>query len=313
MKRLLAMLLIPLSALPFALIVPAIVDSHERFVRTHEMGPLPAPAARLDERFARLPAHPRRVPVLAWHGIGDGRDEVGAREFSRQLQLLRSLGYESISAAAWGRFRAGATAALPARPVLLTIDGGELDSYRRADDVLRRTGMRATMFALTGPTEDGDPHYLRWSELQRMRASGRWDVQPGAHRGHSRVATGPHGQTAPFYVARRYTRSGGIESRAAWERRVAGDLFALRSRFIAHGIAPAAIAVPYGDIGRRTTNDRALPRLLSGLLERQFGNWFAQPADPGFTRPGHGRAERYALDRATRPPDLYRWLRRHTN
>jgi hypothetical protein len=218
MERLPAMLLLALSALPFALLVPAIVDSHERFVRTHETGPLPAPAVRLDKHFARLPAHSRRVPVLAWHGIGDGRDDVSAAEFSRQLQLLKSLGYESISATAWARFRTGDRHALPARPVLLTIDGGELDSYRRADDILRRTGLRATMFAVTGPTEDGDPHFLRWSELQRMRASGRWDVQPAAHRGYAKVATGPHGQVAPFYVARRYTRSGGIESRAAWAR-----------------------------------------------------------------------------------------------
>jgi hypothetical protein len=312
MKRLLAILLVPLSALPFVVIVPAIVDSHERFVRTHQMGPLPAPSARLDERFRTLPAHPGRVPVLAWHGIGDGPDEVPAGELARQLQLLKALGYESISAADWARMRAGDRKGLPKRPVLLTIDGGKLDSYRRADDVLRRTGMRATMFVQTGPTEDGDPSYLRWSELRRMRESGRWDVQPGAHRGYATIATGPRGQTAPFYVARRWTRSDGLETRAAWERRVAGDLFALRSRFAVHGIAPAAIAVPYGDIGRRTTNDRALPRLLSGLLERQFGNWFTQVADADFTRPGHGRAERYALDRDTRPADLYRWLRRHS-
>lgn len=312
MRRLLAILLVPLSALPFAAIVPAITASHERFVREHKMGPLPAPAVRLDERFERLPPHPRRVPVLAWHGIGSGRHEVSAAEFSRQLQLLHALGYESISAAAWARFRAGERRGLPARPVLLTIDGGELESYRRADDVLRRTGMRATMFALTGPTEDGDPSSLRWAELQRMRDSGRWDVQPGAHRGHTTIATRPDGGQAPFYVARRFTRSGGLESRAAWERRVSGDLFALRGRFDHHGFATAAIAVPFGDTGERTTNDRALPRLLTGLLERQFGNWFTQAADADFTTPGSGRAERFALDRGTRPDDLYRWLRRHS-
>jgi hypothetical protein len=306
MKRLLAILLVPLSALPFAVIVPAIMASHERFVREHEMGPLPAPAVTLDKRFERLGAHPRRVPVLVWRRVAD------ARTFARQLTLLKTLGYESISAAAWARFRAGDRRALPARPVLLTIDGGELDSYRRADDVLRRTGMRATMFALTGPTEDGDPYYLRWAELQRMRDSGRWDVQPGAHRGHSTIATRPDGAQAPFYAARRFTRSGGLESRAAWERRVSGDLFALRERFELHGIAPAAIAVPFGDVGQRTSNDRALPGLLTGLLERQFGNWFTQAADADFTRPGSGRAERFALDRGTRLDDLYRWLRRHS-
>lgn len=314
MRRLLAILLLPLSALPFVLIVPTIMASHERFEREHKMGPLPAPDVRLDaSAFERLDAHPKRVPVLAWHGIGDGRDEFGAAAFSRQLQLLKALGYESISAADWARFRAGDRSGLPKRPVLLTIDGGELDSYRRADDVLRRTGMRATMFVQTGPTEDGDPHYLRWKELHRMRDSGRWDIQPGAHRGQRTIASGPRGEHAPFYVARQFTRSGGLESRAAWERRVSNDLFALRERFERHGIKPVAIAVPYGDVGRRTTNDRALPRLLTGLLERQFGSYFTQAADAQFTRPGSGRAERFALDRDTRPEHLYRWLSRHSN
>ena len=316
LKRRAGVALLPLSVVPFLAVVPAILTSHDRYVRAHEMGPLPAPAAALTTaeraRLEPLPARPGRVPVLAWHGIGDGRDDVDARAFKRQLELLRALGYRSISSADWARFRAGHAAALPPRPVLLTIDGGELDSYRRADGVLAELGMRATMFVVTGPSEAGDPRYLRWSELHRMAASGRWDVEPSARAGQTTVTIDRDGAQAPFYAARRYTRSGGLETRAGWERRVAGDLFAVRDSFAAQGLAPHVLAVPYGDVGRRTTNDPALPRLLSALLTRQFGNWFVQAADPPFTAPGAGAAERYALDRDTRPEDLYRWLRRHT-
>lgn len=306
MRRLLAVALVPLSLLPFAAVVPIVRDSRERYVRAHQMGPLPAPAATLTAaervRYARLPETPGRVPVLAWPRVTD------ARAFGRTLALLRHLGYRTISSADWARFRAGAP--LPPRSILLTVDGGELDSYRRADAVLDRFGMRATLFVATGPVEAGDPEHLRWAELRRMRDSGRWDVEPAAHDGRRTITIDRTGTQAPFYAARRYTRSGGMETRAAWERRVAGDLFAVRDRFARQGIAPHALAVPYGDIGRRTANDRKLPGLLSALLTRQFGNWLTQAADPPFTARGTGEAKRFQIDPGTRLGDVYRWLKR---
>ncbi|HWK29834.1 MAG TPA: polysaccharide deacetylase family protein [Solirubrobacter sp.] len=306
MRRLLAAALVPLSLLPFAAVVPIVRDSRERYVRAHQMGPLPAPPSGLTAaeraRFRPLPPARGRVPVLVWPRVTD------ARAFGRTLALLRHLGYHSLSSADWARFRAGA--AVPPRSVLLTVDGGELASYRRADALLERFRMRATMVVATGPVEAGDPAYLRWAELRRMRASGRWDVEPAAHDGRRTITVDRSGRQAPFYTARRYTRSAGLETRAGWERRVAGDLFAVRDRFARQGIAPHVLALPYGDVGRRTANDPALPGLLSALLTRQFGNWFTQAADPPFTTHGTGEAKRFQVDPGTGLGDVYRWLKR---
>jgi hypothetical protein len=318
LRRSWAWALLPLSAIPFAAATPTVVHSQQRFQREHRMGPLPAPAAGLSgaeaARFTPLPATPGAVPVLVWHGIDDDRDgySTSRRAFARQLDLLKRLGYTAISTEQWADFRAGRDARLPAKPILLTFDDGRLDSYRGADRVLEREGMRAAMFVITGEIDRRSPFYLSWSELHRMEGSGRWDVEPHAHDGHVEVTVAP-GKQAAFYAARRYTRSQGRETLAGWEARVSADLFALRHRFAAQGLRPHAFAVPYGDYGQRAANDPAIPRLLSGLLTRQFGSFFVQADDndPGFTSPGTGAAERYELRTGTTLDQLYGWLRRH--
>lgn len=319
MKRLLSFLLLPLSVIPFFAVAPTIVQSRERFVREHHMGPLPAPAeAQISAaRYTPFAAPANEVPVLLWHGIGDQRDgyTVTQREFENQIALLDQLGYTAISMHQWAAFRAGNTAGLPAKPILLTFDDGRLDSYRGADRILQRYGMRATIFVITDEIEAGNAFYLTWEELHGMRDSGRWDIQPHAHAGHHELAISAQGDHAPFYSARRYTTSGGMETLAQWEARVSEDLFTARQRFLDHGIEPQSFAVPYGDYGQRVTNDPSIPQLLSGLLTRQFGNWFIQADDndPDFTRPGTGAAQRFELTTGARLDSLYGWLRRHSN
>jgi peptidoglycan/xylan/chitin deacetylase (PgdA/CDA1 family) len=320
MKRLMSLLLLPLSVIPFIGIVPTITHSHKRFEREHNMGPLLPPHVSLSGaervRYTPLSAPLDEVPVLAWHGILPARDgySTSQRAFARQLALLKQLGYTSISTRQWADFRAGRRAGLPARPILLTFDDGRLDSYRGADKVLQRMGMRAAMFVITGEIEKRSPFYLTWAELHRMQRSGRWDIEPHAYAGHVQVTVSADGRIAPFYAARRFTRSQGRETLQGWEARVSGDLFALREQFAAQGIEPHVFAVPYGDYGQRAANDPEIAGLLSALLKRQFGSFFIQADDddPGFTTPGTGAAQRYELRTDTSLDDLYGWLRRHS-
>lgn len=319
MRRALSLLLIPLSALPIIAVVPTVMSSHARFKRVYEMGPLPAPQVALsaaeNARFRPFAAPRGRVPVLVWHGIDPRRDgySTSARSFARQLALLRHLGYTALSMRQWVSFRQG-HGALPRKPILLTFDDGRLDSYRGADRVLAREHMRAAMFVITGQIDRRNPFYLSWQELHRMHDSGRWDIEPHAHDGHTQVTMSASGRRAPFYAARRYTRSHGLESLAAWEARVDTDLFTLERRFAQHGFRPDAFAVPYSDYGQGVTNDPAIAGLLGGLLTRQFGSYFLQ-ADDGhaaFSAPGVGAVDRYELRTGTSLDDLYGWLRRHS-
>lgn len=319
LERPLALLLLPLSILPFLLLVPQMVESRELYERRHQSGPLPAPDVALTpaqvKRFQPVAPYSGAVPVLAYGRVADATDPraVSRRTFAEQMAALKRMGFQSISTEQFARFRAGDLAALPARPVLITFDGGRLDSYRAADRVLARHGLRATMFVSTAAIEAEDPAHLTWAELHRMADSGRWEVEPQGHDGARRVAYDELGSTAPFYAVRRYTRSDGLESFADYERRVTGDLFAVAERMRDQGFATHALALPDGEYGQARTNDPAIAPFMRALLARQFGVYFArhQRNEPDYAR-ALGEPQRLELHAGTTTDRLYMWLRDHS-
>lgn len=319
LERPLALLLLPLSLIPFLLVVPQMVESRELYDRRHNSGPLPAPEVVLTpaqlQRFQPVAAYRGAIPVLAYHGIRDERDgySVSRRTFAEQMAALKRMGFTTISTEQFVRFRRGDTRGLPARPLLITFDDGRLDSYRGADRVLAENGFQATMFVITSHVERKNPFYLTWGEIHKMDDSGRWDIQPHAHEGHAKVAYGSLGNTAPFYAVRRYTESKGLETFADYERRVSEDIFAARDRMIEQGFEPRAFAVPYGNYGQRESNDPTIAPYLKALLERQFGVYFVQDEENDPEYAGRwGEAVRYEVHSETTTDRLYMWLRDHS-
>lgn len=320
-RRFAQALLLPLSLLPLVGVVPLITTAYSQFDRRHASGPIASPPVRFSpwetERYRPLPAHPEAVPVLLYHGINDRDDgySVSQRMFTKQMALLRRLGYRSLSIEQYVRFLRGERAGLPQRPVLITFDDGRLDSYRGADHVLRDYDMRATMFVIPGFVRSDDPVYANWKELRRMEDSGRWDLQEHAGSGHTRVNHDAAGNTGAFYAFRRWTRSGGRESLAEWEQRVLGDIIDGRKALADHlpRFKPLTFAVPYGNYGQRETNDPRIPELLRAFLVRQFETIFVQKANnyPRYTSPAALRSEAVRLEvhTDTSVDDVFRWLR----
>jgi peptidoglycan/xylan/chitin deacetylase (PgdA/CDA1 family) len=305
-----SMLLLPLSLAPLFFTVPSIVHSHENFRRLHDSGPLPAPAIVLTKaqqsRFKPVAPYDGAIPVIAYRGITTGRPtdqlDVSQARFAQQLAALRHMGFRSVSIDQYIRFRKGDTVGLPQRPILITFEGGKLDSYRGADKVLQRYGFRATLFVASAPVAAGDHAYLNWDELRRMAKSGRWDVEPAAHDPGERIVVDAAGDKAPAYASLRYTRSAGRETTAASEERVSMDVFAAKDALAAHGLDNRAFAVPAGDYGAQP--------LVSDLLTRQFAVFFVRDAsnDPGYTRPT-GDATAFGVNASITTDRLYMWLR----
>ena len=320
-RRLGSFLLLPLSVVPLIGILPVVAATHRNYVRYYQSPPLPAPsgvlAAAQQRAFAPLPPLRNAIPVLVYHGINNSRDgySVTQRRFAAQMQMLNLAGFQTVSIGQYNRFQHGDSSGLPSRPILITFDDGRFDSYRGADSVLARDGFRATMFVITGPLAAHNPFYLNWTELHRMRSSGRWDIQPHAYRGHMQITVDAHGDQRPFYAMRRWLRSTGEESFAGFQRRVASDLFTLAEQFRTQGIPVYSIAVPFGDYGQQDAgNDpRAAPFTL-GLMHAQFGTVFIQDNqdDPAFTTPTIGGPQkRWEAHSSTTAAQLYAWLRAH--
>ena len=134
---------------------------------------------------------PADIPVLMYHRIADDPSDfwsVAPRDFESQLAFLKTNGFHTILPSDLIPAR-GAAVRLPARPVILTFDDGDLTTLTAAEPLLRQYGFRAIAYLITdavAPTPDHrrscEEHpYLTWSEVREMRSRGTF-----AFGGHSR-------------------------------------------------------------------------------------------------------------------------------
>jgi len=312
-----APLLLPLSIIPIVFMAPALAASHASFKRLWlDRGTVAAPAVTLTPAqraaFRPLPTFRGAVPVLTFHGINPRVDSpytITPHAFAEQMAMLQNAGFHPISAAQYAKFPGGSARDLPSRPILITFDHGQLDSYRYADPILRRFGFRATMFVITGPVDRGNPFYLRWDEFRRMRASGRWDLQLHAAAMHTMVRIDAKGTQGAAY-ANRIWSDGRLESWAAYRRRVTGDLELGMRRLRAElGRIPADLfAYPFSADGSWQTNDRRIPGFLDTALHARFGEVFEDGHPRRPPRTAQRSLERKEVNATTTAADLYAWL-----
>jgi peptidoglycan/xylan/chitin deacetylase (PgdA/CDA1 family) len=134
---------------------------------------------------------------------------------------------------------------LPPKPVVITFDDGDESVYDYAYPVLRRLGLRATLFVVTGRVgmEWADIHCLDWSRLREMQGSGVFDIESHTHDLHYKVHDG--GDVLPVFIAGS-ERSGIIEGER-WEDALFRDLVQSRDLIQRHvGRSPEFLAWPFG-------------------------------------------------------------------
>lgn len=273
-----------------------------------------------NERLALPPALPHRsvsLPILMYHRINVVTPSTPAAsrgltvhpaDFERQMLWLKRRGYRTVTQRevfdALFRDRP-----LGPRPILITFDDGQLDSYRYADPILKRFGFRATMFVITDPVDRGNPFYLRWDEIRQLRDSGRWDLQLHAGAMHKMVAIDAKGTRGAAYANRQYV-GGRLESFAAYQRRVSADL-ELGMRRLREELGPVradAFAYPFSADGSWQTNDKRIPAFLDRTLHARFSEVFddGHPLKP--PRTAQRTLERKEVNTDTTAEALYDWL-----
>ena len=137
--------------------------------------------------------------ILMYHAFDNatengGRYVIPIQRFSRQLRWLRRLGYRVLSLEEYVRARREHHL-LPARSVVITIDDGYAETLTLAAPVLRRFGVTASVFVVSGAIGAGNDwskdralrgrRLLTWSEVKRLAQEG---IRLGAHsRTHARL------------------------------------------------------------------------------------------------------------------------------
>jgi peptidoglycan/xylan/chitin deacetylase (PgdA/CDA1 family) len=245
--------------------------------------PLPAPAVHLSAADTRtwraFPAYRGVVPVLVYHGINASGNAIATtpQVFAEQMLALKTAGFHAITLSQYVKFVHGDYTGLPSKPILLTFDDGRLDTYRAANNVLRKYGFHGTMFTFAAWPTLNPGFNLRWNELRSMQASGIWSVEEHGGHGHEYVRYNAKGNTGGVYAFREYFpnakgNGGHLESFAAFRERVTSSILWGTQRFGTEipGYRPTAFAVPEADYGQAETNDPRIPRFMLPWLSHHF-------------------------------------------
>lgn len=156
-------------------------------------------------------ANANNVVVYMYHHVNEtpGSLTVSAQHFEHQVKGLAMRGYRCLGAEEFADFLAGKP--VPRKSVVLTFDDGYLDNWVYAHPVLKRYGMKAVLFTVTGLIGDGavrahagqggplpdcpshdvakrrmysadrDDVMLRWDEIHQMLDAGTFEIHSHTH------------------------------------------------------------------------------------------------------------------------------------
>lgn len=113
-----------------------------------------------------------KILVLNYHQIANSHNALAVpiNDFDTQMKFLAESGCititpEELYAGLNGEIE------LPPKPVLITFDDGYIDNYTNAFPILKKYGLRATIFVIPSFT-DSYPNYLTWEQLKEMEENG---------------------------------------------------------------------------------------------------------------------------------------------
>lgn len=121
--------------------------------------------------------------ILLYHSVAkEGLSfSVRTREFSRQMQWLKSNNFNVVSLKELAGYRAAGS--IPSKTIAITFDDGYEDNYTNAFPILQRHGFPASIFTTTG--DIGSPGTMRIplqklskAQMKEMEASGLVSIEP---------------------------------------------------------------------------------------------------------------------------------------
>jgi hypothetical protein len=230
---------------------------------------------------------PRGITVLAYHQLdngcaatalmcnrsGAGREILSERQFYEQMSYLHSHGYHTITDVQYDRWATHKPVALPAKPVLLTVDDGIDNFFAPATAVLRHFGYNMVSMVVTGfaaGSQNGVRPYAHWdASWTQLRAldPAIWGI--AFHAGAQGHLLFP--RACPVF----YPCQLAGESSAAYQARVSADI--INGKALLKREIPSADtqmwAVPWNDLAQAGNRPQAGadPRAwLKTFVQAQF-------------------------------------------
>lgn len=235
----------------------------------------------------------RAIPVLLYHGVIEDPawvpDDVNIRfsDFKKDMILLKSLGYETVSIDDFLAYTRGEKA-LPAKSFLLTFDDGRKDSYYPVDPILKALGYRATMFVISGrsldQSKEENTFHLNEIELQKMVNSGRWDIESHGKDDHDLEKIDAQGDQGHFLSNKIWLKyEGRIENDEEFKKRIEDDLSQSKKDIEEKlGVKVQAFAYPFGDYGTSSVNYPESKNIILSMTENIFPYSFYQVRNSDF-------------------------------
>ena len=285
---------IPLSILPFY--AYARYDGTGRIlsleVMRHFKGPALGSISSADAaRYRKL--HVRYhdgLLTLAFGGVMDGSTvdgptpeatTISTPRFADDLRMLVAAGYHTVTPAQVAAWHAG-RGTLPANAVLLTFDGGRMDTTLNAAPIIRQLHLRATVFMIGGAYRQAPVFYASPDQLRSLEHQG-WSIEAHAISGHGSVGVG-NGHRLPYLSALRVS-AGARESLPEFRTRVSQDYRA--AKIAAEKVADApviAFSWPFGAYGADTrTNDHRLAPINLSEARRVYSLGFNEDGQSTFS------------------------------
>lgn len=122
------------------------------------------------------------IPCILYHHIG--KNGVSVDWFEEHLKIIKKLKMKTITNNDVQN-KMNKSGKLDKNTVLLTFDDGYYDNYKYANPLLKKYGMKATLYLNTAYIESENNRkyiYLSWKEIKEMSDSGIWDIQLHSHR-----------------------------------------------------------------------------------------------------------------------------------
>lgn len=206
---------------------------------------------RTDDAVLPQAVQNAKLVVLAFDRIvtDPAPNKISRAQLRGHLARLKEAGFVGVSLDAVARFYESGTP-LPEKSLLLTFDHGYLSTYEAVDPLLRELDWPAVLFLMTERQQRRDPFFVYWDRVDRMVASGLWQVGSHGHRGHDPIPVDADGTEGPFFIRAMWLReSGRAETWEEFDARVREDHERARSILAPHlGGHVLAYAPPLRDV-----------------------------------------------------------------